>query len=70
MTSPRDRRAAAALSDSDVPDADRLSWLPFISVALTAGAVELLGATDERRMRAIRSRLWVLHGRAKQDWID
>ncbi len=33
---------------------------------LTAGAVELLGETDERRMRAIRSRRWVLYPRAKQ----
>jgi hypothetical protein len=33
---------------------------------LTAGAVELLGETDERRMRAIRSRRWVLHPRGKQ----
>src|SRR5208337_4099149 len=33
---------------------------------LTAGAVELLGETDERRIRAIRSRRWVLYPRAKQ----
>jgi hypothetical protein len=33
---------------------------------LTAGAVELLGATVERRIRAIRSRRWVLYPRAKQ----
>jgi hypothetical protein len=33
---------------------------------MTAGAVELLGETDERRIRAIRSRRWVLYPRAKQ----
>ncbi len=33
---------------------------------LTAGAVELLGESDERRIRAIRSRRWVLYPRAKQ----
>ena len=33
---------------------------------LTAGAVELLAETAERRIRAIRSRRWVLYPRAKQ----
>ena len=33
---------------------------------LTAGAVELLGEANERRIRAIRSRRWVLYPRAKQ----
>jgi len=33
---------------------------------LTAGAVELLAETDERRIRAIGSRRWVLYPRAKQ----
>ena len=33
---------------------------------LTAGAVDLLGATVERCIRAIRSRRWVLYPRAKQ----
>jgi len=33
---------------------------------LTAGAAELLDATVERRIRAIRSRRWVLYPRAKQ----
>jgi Bacterial TniB protein len=33
---------------------------------LTAGAAELLCATVERRIRAIRSRRWVLYPRAKQ----
>jgi len=33
---------------------------------LTAGAAALLAETDERRIRAIRSRRWVLYPRAKQ----
>ena len=33
---------------------------------LTAGAVALLIETDERRIRAMRSRRWVLYPRAKQ----
>ena len=33
---------------------------------LTAGATALLAETDERRIRAIRSRRWVLYPRAKQ----
>ena len=33
---------------------------------LTAGAAALLVETDERRVRAIRSRRWVLYPRAKQ----
>jgi len=33
---------------------------------LTAGAVALLSETDERRIRSIRSRRWVLYPRAKQ----
>lgn len=33
---------------------------------LTAGAVALLSESDERRIRAIRSRRWVLYPRAKQ----
>ena len=33
---------------------------------LTAGAAALLIETDERRIRAIRSRRWVLYPRAKQ----
>src|SRR5690606_31069305 len=33
---------------------------------LTAGAGALLAETDERRIRAIRSRRWVLYPRAKQ----
>src|ERR1700677_4386063 len=33
---------------------------------LTAGAAALLFETDERRIRAIRSRRWVLYPRAKQ----
>nr|WP_246710303.1 MULTISPECIES: TniB family NTP-binding protein [unclassified Martelella] len=33
---------------------------------LTAGAAALLAETDERRVRAIRSRRWVLYPRAKQ----
>lgn len=33
---------------------------------LTARAAALLAETDERRIRAIRSRRWVLYPRAKQ----
>ena len=33
---------------------------------LTAGAAALLIGTDERRIRAIRTRRWVLYPRAKQ----
>jgi len=33
---------------------------------LTGGAAALLAETDERRIRAIRSRRWVLYPRAKQ----
>ena len=33
---------------------------------LTANAAALLSETDERRIRAIRSRRWVLYPRAKQ----
>lgn len=33
---------------------------------LTTGATALLTETDERRIRAIRSRRWVLYPRAKQ----
>lgn len=33
---------------------------------LTTGAAALLSETDERRIRAIRSRRWVLYPRAKQ----
>ena len=33
---------------------------------LTTGAVALLAEPDERRIRAIRSRRWVLYPRAKQ----
>jgi len=33
---------------------------------LTTGAAALLAETDERRIRAIRSRRWVLYPRAKQ----
>jgi hypothetical protein len=33
---------------------------------LTGGIAALLALTDERRIRAIRSRRWVLYPRAKQ----
>lgn len=33
---------------------------------LTGGVTALLALTDERRIRAIRSRRWVLYPRAKQ----
>jgi hypothetical protein len=38
-----------------------------VSSHLTPAAAALLSETDERRIRAIKSRRWVLYPRAKQD---